>query len=125
MKVHVALLLVGGLPKKPEVFADIGAAWRRYTASAFYTGLEPMPAPAVIQPPPVVEPPPEGLEQQLPHGLQLTFGQLRRGRPPQPGHALAAGSWAEAAARRMRAPIRRPFTTCRRKTSWTAMKPAP
>ena len=39
MKVHVVLLLVGGLPQEPEVFADIVTAWRRYTALRAEYGL--------------------------------------------------------------------------------------
>ena len=41
MKVHVVLLLVSGLPQEPEVFADIGAAWRRYAALLTEYGLYP------------------------------------------------------------------------------------
>ena len=41
MKVHIVLLLVGGLPQEPEVFADIGATWRRYTALLAEYGLNP------------------------------------------------------------------------------------
>ena len=32
MKVHVVLLLVGGLPEDPEIFTDVGAARNRYKA---------------------------------------------------------------------------------------------
>jgi hypothetical protein len=41
MKVHVVLLLVGGLPEDPEVFTDVGAARSRYNALLDEYGLNP------------------------------------------------------------------------------------
>ncbi len=39
MKVHVVLLLVGGLPEDPKVFTDVGAARSRYNALLAEHGL--------------------------------------------------------------------------------------